>query len=161
MAIHAQGQRFEAFAEYPGVERRQRSARDAVKQIHFPNQVFAAHHYPTEHAPLSIHILGSGVDHDIGPKTNRLLKVRCRKAIIHHQQEVVLTGQGTDQFQIQHFNGRISRGFEVNQPRRRGDERLNFCGIIGTEIAVRNLYLREIFGKYRMRCPNTDEQEMT
>ena len=116
MGLHAQFQGFQTLEKDPGIERTHGRAGGAQHPEHLFTNLFCIPHYRTaDAAALTIQVFSGGMDYDIRPARQRTLQRRGTKAIVHHQQSVVVMGQIGQQSDIGHLGQRIGRGFEKQQ----------------------------------------------
>jgi hypothetical protein len=103
MALHSHIQGFDASAEYPGIEGRKCRARAPAKKIEIVNQRFFAYHNSSQHTTLSIYPFSCRMDHEVRAILNGSLINGGSEAVVHVQQQVILTGKLTCKFEVNDF----------------------------------------------------------
>src|ERR1700722_13018047 len=88
MPFHADVQRLQASAEYPGIKRGEGRAGAAAKQINFPDQFFFTYDGAAQYAALAVDPFGGGVDDQIGAILNGGLADGGSETIIYVEDEV-------------------------------------------------------------------------
>ena len=74
------------------------------------------HHDATDRRAMSTHVLGQGMNHDIGPELDRLAQHRSRNRVVHHQRQPVRMRQISQRRQVHDIAKRIPDGLAKNQP---------------------------------------------
>ena len=92
------------------------------------------HHKSGDHIIVSAQIFRPAVHHNIRSQGNRLLEIGSQERIIHHQQSVMLPGNGGELSDIRHLHHRIGRSLHKQHFRRRTDSGLNSLGICHVHI---------------------------
>ena len=79
---------------------------------------------PAEDSALPIHVLGAGVDDDVGAELHRLLQERGREDIVHHDDRARRMRQIADSGQIDQLKHGVGGRFEQDERSRRGQRAL-------------------------------------
>ena len=75
-----------------------------------PVELAAVHDDAAHLQGMAVHILGGGVDDDVGTEIEGAAEHRRGKGIVHDQGQAVTMRQGRDTFDVQHVHGRIGQG---------------------------------------------------
>ena len=77
----------------------------------FPVEVAAIHDASAGRNSMTVHVLGSGVRHDIDAEVNRLAENRGRERIVHNHRHAVLVGDVRKALEVQNLAGRVCDRF--------------------------------------------------
>ena len=114
--IDPQRQSFHALEQHPGVEWRQRRAGVADERLqHLVDPLLAAEHRAAQHAALPVHVLGAGVDYNIGAQFQRLLQQWRGEDIVNHDDRAGGMSQFGNCRQVHQFQHRIGRRFQQHE----------------------------------------------
>ena len=95
-----------------------------------PVELAAVHDDAAHLQGVAVHILGGGVDDDVGTEIEGTAEHRRGEGVVHDQRQAVTMGQGRDAFDIQHVHGRIGQGLAEHGPGV-GADGLFDLGVIG------------------------------
>ena len=110
MPVHPRRQCLDAAQRQPGVERAGHAAGGVLGEREPLGEPGVGDHQgPADHVGVPAQVLGGRVDHHVGSERERLLQVRRRERVVHHEQRACLVrrlGQGTDVGDAQQRVGR-------------------------------------------------------
>ena len=116
LCLHAHGKRFQPLQYHPGVERRQRGSGGAQELEYLFHQRRAAADRTAQHAPLTVQVLGGGMDDEVGAELQGTLQGRCAKTVVDDQQGAPGMRDFGQRRDVEYFGERIGRRLDEHQP---------------------------------------------
>ncbi len=113
MGVHSQLQSLQSFQEYPGIEGAHARPGGPQETEHFLADEFLRSHYGTAYAPsLTVQVLGSRMNHDVGTKRKGLLQCGSAEAIVHGKQRPMTVGKIRHGLHVHDHGQRVGRRFD-------------------------------------------------
>ena len=75
----------------------------------------AAEDGAAEHPALPVHVLGAGIDDDVGPHCQRLLQQWGGEDVVDHDDGAGFMREVRDRREVDHFQHRVGGGFQQDQ----------------------------------------------